>query len=332
MPRGTSARSGAENAAEMETEPSLPETHASETPIPRSPLSFSKEALSGGLNRSAMHFCAAWVALQLIPAALWARHLRVATGSSALPSFWGEQLQVTDLWELIHHGGLEHAPFGALVPWVFGILTAWMLWAGWRHQAEAAGLPPRFSAWTWGLLEGLALAIIPITLLTTLLRRALGWAASSGIEGLGWTELVGTVLLTLCVPSVVLLQAWLCRLSRAEATPGWRFGSWAGLGRHLGRSFLRLWLHPVDWTLLVVGGILLRGAGQAFALWLAWRWGGSGLGKVWTFIGLEALVAAGNALLLAWFLRLVARYWRHDHHLRQEIRALEHALPPGAHS
>lgn len=316
----------------METEPNPPAGPGAEPPIPRSPLSFLREALPGAHRPSAYHFLAAWVLLQLLPALLWAFHLRRATGSSALPSFWGELLQATDLWELVHHGGLEQGFFGTFLPWAFALLTLWMLWAGWHHQAESAEVEPRFSPWAWGLLEGVILAFLPILLLTTLLRRALAWAASTGIEGLGWANLLGATLLTLCIPSVVLLQAWLCRLDRADRGCGWRMGGWMNLGRHLGHSFLRLWMHPVQWGLLILGGMLLRAAGHALVLWLAWRWGGSSLLRVWTFIGLEVLVAAFNAVFLAWFLRLVALFWRNDRRLRQEIHSLEQALHPGAHS
>lgn len=298
--------------------------------MPRGPLSFAREAIPGACRRSALHFAAAWGMLQLLPAALWALQLRQAAGSSALPSFWGELLQMTDLWQLIHHGGLEEHFFGPFLPWSFALLAGWMLWAGWKHQAESAHVRAAFGPWALGLFEGLLLAALPAGLLASLVHRVLAWAASSGIEGLGWAEFLGNFILGLGVPSLIILQGWLCRLDRAEAPAGWRMGGWGNLGRHLGRSFLRLWLNAIHWFLLVLGGILVRGGAHALALWLAWRWGGSSLTRVWGFILIEAGVALANAFLLAWFLRLVALFWRHDHRLRLEIRNLERALHPGA--
>lgn len=313
----------------MEMEPSFETPQDPEGLGPRSPLSFLREALAGALRPSARWFVLAWVMLQSLPALFWAFHLRSIAGSSALSSFWGEILRAADLWDFWTHGAEGKGAMGPLLPLTFIVLVLWTLWAGWKHQTEVVGLPGRFGSWVWGLLDTLLIGLLPLLLLGLLAKRALGWLGSTGIEGLGWVNLLGSLFIALAVPATLMVQWWLCRLNRDQEGRGWRLGSWPALGRHLGQSFLRLWANPVPWFLLISSGVLLRGGLQALVLMLAWRLGGGGLGKVWGFALLQLLVAAVNAMFIAWLLRLVAHFWRQDHHVRTEIRNLERTARSG---
>ena len=75
-------------------------------------------------------------------------------------------------------------------------------------------------------------------------------------------------------------------------------------------------MNPVQWTGLVVGGVMLR-AGLAFlAIWIGWRMGGGVTSRVQLFLLLELVAAVFNAWLLGWFLRLTALFWRQDEKVR----------------
>jgi len=307
----------------MDMEPSFESAQDPEGLGPRSPLSFLGEALTGALRPSARKFVLAWVLLQSLPALFWSFHLRSIAGSSALPSFWGEILRAAELWDFWTHGAEGRSLLGPLLPWTFLVLMFWTLWAGWKHQAETVGLPGRFGSWIWGLADALVIGLLPLSFLAFMAKRALSWMGSTGIEGLGWANLLGSAFIAFVVPATLMVQWWLCRLNREQEGQGWRLGGWSTLGRHLGQSFLRLWSNPAQWFLLIGGGVLLRGGLHALVLLLAWRLGGGGLGKVWGFALLQILVAAVNAMFIAWLLRLVAHFWRQDHHVRTEIRNLE---------
>ena len=116
--------------------------------------------------------------------------------------------------------------------------------------------------------------------------------------------------------SAFFLQAWLCRLDRASA-PG------RPLGTHLRRSFLRLWVHPIQWTVLVLAGVVIRMGLPFLVLLLGWRLGGGSLVRVWSLLGLQALVVLVNAWLIGWFLRVTAHFWRNDEAVQTVISDLE---------
>ena len=82
-------------------------------------------------------------------------------------------------------------------------------------------------------------------------------------------------------------------------------------------------MHPVEWTLLVFGGVVVRTGLTFLVLLLAWRWGGGTSLRVWSFLFLQLAVVLVNAWLLGWFLRLVALYGRHDVAVRAVIRQLQ---------
>ncbi len=304
--------------------PPLPDDVPEEPAAPRGPWSFLREALAGGLSGPALELMAAWVLLQVLPATLWAQHLRSKAGWSALPAYWGEQLSARDAWELVVNGGLDQEPTGWLAPLLMALCLVWALWAGWRLQARVVQVRPGLGAWLWGALDAALIAALPLALVASLLDAAFEGLASTGIQGLGWTGLVVRPWIWMTAGSLFMLQWWLCRIARAgRGGPGGRFATWTGWGRHLGDSFMRLWRHPVQWGLLSLGGVLVR-FGLAFAvLVLAWRWGGGTPGRVWTFLLLQALAAALVAWITGWLLRVSARFWRQDDHIRTEIRNLE---------
>jgi hypothetical protein len=293
---------------------------------PRGPWSFLGASLRGGFGPWQLQLTLAWVALFLLPAVLWAFHLRGLAGWSSLPSYWGEMISARDVWEMAINGSLIRHPVGFLTSLAaFGALL-WVLWAGWRVQTEAVGLPPRFQAWLFAFLDGGLIGIPPLLLLAYCLLWFLALLAQTGIQGLGWLDLVGGSLLKVSCLSALFLQVWLCRLERAAGRPGLLLGSWGDLARHLGRSFLRLWLHPVQWGILVVGGAALRLGLTFLALHTAWRMGGGTPGRVWAGLALQVLAVALNGWLLGWFLRLVAMFWKQDARVRAEIRILERAV------
>lgn len=288
------------------------------------PWRFVSAALPGGFSGAGLQLLTAWLGFQLMSSTLWAWHLKSLAGWSSLPSYWGEQLSSRDVWEILVNGKLNEHPFGfwtALV--AMGFLT-WAMWAGWNIQAQAAGVRPRFMPWVLGFLDAVLIGLVPILLVEVSLTWVLEKLGGTGIQGLGWVNLVGGVLVRLTAVSAFLLQWWLCRVNRAGAPQGgWRLGTWSELGRHLGHSFLRLWMHPVEWGLLMLGGVVVRFGLHFLVLWLAWRWGGGSPMRVWAFLALEALATVVAAWFMGWMLRVVAGFWRHDARLRAEIRQLQ---------
>ena len=278
---------------------------------PRGPWFFLRKALPGGWSRLGLAFMASWAAFFLLSNVFWAIHLKSLAGSSSLPNYWGELLTVRDLWELVENGGLKQHWTGPLVPLLALLGLLWFLWAGWRLQAAAAGVRARLGAWAWGFLDALLLGLPPLALVGALLLLVLGRMGSTGIQGLSWLDWVGGALVRLGCLSAFFLQWWLCRVRRADAVKGWRLGSWNALGSHLAHSFLDLWLHPVQWTLLVLGGVVLRTGLTFLVLVLAWRWGGGTLLRVWSFLLLQLATVMVNAWLLGWFMRLAGLYARH---------------------
>lgn len=287
------------------------------------PWSFVGAALPGGFTTAGIQLILAWLGFQVLTSTLWARHLQSLAGWSSLPSYWGEQLTARDVWELAVNGQLAEHPIGFWTALVALGFLAWAMWAGWRVQAGAASVRPAFPSWLLGLVDACILAILPILLVESSLVWALEKLGNTGIQGLGWFNLVGGALVRLVAVSAFLLQWWLCRINRAGApVGGWRLGSWAALGRHLGHSFLRLWTHPLQWAVLLAGGVVLKFALHAAVLFLAWRWGGGSPAKVWAFLMLQAMATVAGAWIMGWMLRVVSGFWRHDAHLRDEIRQL----------
>ena len=307
------------------TEPEVPAfaLDASDSLTPRAPWSFLAEAAAGGLSRPGLGLMAAWAALFLGTHLLWAFHLRGLAGWSALPNYWGELLTARDCFEMAENGGLRHHATGGGVPLAAALGGLWVLWAGWRVQTEAAGLPARFGAWAWGFLDAVLLGTLPLFLVGWVLVLTFNWLGSSGIQGLGWLEWVGGALVRLSCVSAWMLQWWLCRQGRAREAAGWLMGGWPALGAHLRRQFLALWLHPVQWTGVVIGGVVVRTGLTLLVLILAWRLGGGTSVRVWGFLGLQLAVVLANGWLLGWFLRLAARYGAHDACVQAEIQALQ---------
>lgn len=290
----------------------------------RGPLVFLRKALPGGLSASGWELLLAWVCFQAVVSWAWAQHLRGLAGPSSLPAYWGEQLTARDIWEMVVNGGLGQHPLGAMTTVGAALFLGWALWAGWKVQAKSASLRPGLRAWVFGLFDACLLGILPNLLVVKGIHWFLALLGRTGIQGLGWLELVMGPLVALTGLSAFLLQWWLCRINRAGALEqGWRMGSWSALGRHLAHSFLRVWLHPVQWTLLMSGGVILRLGLHALVFLLAWRWGGGTSVRVWAFLVLQLAAAAGAAWSMGWMLRTVAGFWRHDAHLREEIRRLQ---------
>jgi len=286
---------------------------------PRGPWSFMGAACRGGFSPPGLQLLGGWLAFSLLTNLFWALHLRNLIGWSALPNYWGEILTARDLWELTANGGLNPHWVGPWVPLAAGSALVWFLWAGWRHQAEVIGLPARFGAWLGGALDTLAIGALPLGLLAGLLAFGLAGLGGTGIQGLGWLNWVGGSLVRLAFFSALFLQWWLCRLGRACPSGGFR------LGRHLGLSFRRFWLHPVQWFALVLAGVALRTGLTLAVLGLAWRWGGGTVPKVFVFLALQLLVVLVNAWLIGWFLRLTALFLRHDVAVRAAIEQLKRA-------
>jgi hypothetical protein len=258
----------------------------------------------------------------VLTSTLWAQHLKALAGWSALPSYWGEQITLRDLWELAENGGLKDHWTGPWVPAAAVLSMAWFLWAGWKVQARAAGLPARLRAWLGGFLDGLLVAALPLFAVGYVILSVLGKLASTGIQGLAWLDWVGGFLVRLCLVSAFFLQVWLCRLGRAE---GARLGlrGWPAYGRHLRVSFLRLWAHPIQWGLLLAGGAAVRTILPFLVLALGWRLGGGTPLRVWSLLLLQAAAVLVNAWLIGWFLRVTALFWKNDEEVQGVIRDLE---------
>lgn len=287
------------------------------------PWSFIPRALPGGFSGPGLQLILAWLGFQALSGSLWAQHLRALAGWSSLPTFWGEQLSTRDVWELLVNGKLAEHPFGFWTSLSALGFLAWALWAGWKVQARAAGQAPALLPWFLGLLDALLIGLLPILLVEGALAWFLGKLGGTGIQGLGWANLVGGILLRLASVSAFLLQWWLCRASRAGAARGgFRMGSWRALGRHYGHSFLRLWLNGLQWAVLLGGGVAVRFGLHFLVLVLAWKWGGATPGRVWTFLTLQAVATVASAWVMGWMLRVVALFWRHDAAVREEIQYL----------
>jgi len=290
---------------------------------PRGPWAFLVPALPGGFSGPGLQLIMAWLGFQIFSSASWAQHLRGLAGWSSLPTFWGEQLSARDVWELMENGKLMEHPLGFWTPLVALGFMAWALWAGWKVQAQAAEQKATLAPWLLGLLDAALIGLLPILLLEGALIWALEKMGATGIQGLGWANLVGGMIVRMAAVSAFLLQWWLCRNNRAGAAcGGFRMGDWAALRRHLGHSFLRLWLNALQWAILLAGGVVVRFGLHFLVLFMAWRLGGATPFRVWTFLALQALATLAAAWVMGWMLRVAAHFWRHDARVRDEIRYL----------
>jgi hypothetical protein len=269
-----------------------------------------------------LHLLAGWFCFHVLTSTLWAQHLKALAGWSALPSYWGEQVTLQDLWELVENGGLKHHWTGPWVPAAAGLAMVWFLWAGWKVQARSAGLPARLKPWLGGFLDALLIGALPLWALGFGLLTVIGKLASTGIQGLAWLDGVAGILVRLSLVSAFFLQVWLCRLGRAEGARLGRMG-WSGYGSHLRVSFLRLWAHPIQWGVLLAGGTAVRTGLPLLVLILGWRLGGGTPLRVWTLLGFQAAAVVLNAWLIGWFLRVTALFWKTDEEVQRVIRDLE---------
>jgi hypothetical protein len=309
---------------DFEQRPDTIQLDANDQLLPRGPWSFMGEALKGAWTSWGIQLILAWVAFEALTRSAWVSHLRALTGQSALPSYWGELLTARDLWELAVNGGLKDNPAGKLAPMLGALALVWVLWAGWKLQSGTVGLEARFRTWAWGAIDALLIAALPLYALAFTLTWVLENLASSGIQGLGWLDFVGSPIIQLACLSAFSLQWWLCRLDRASHSSGsWHLGGVEALVRHLGRSFLRLWLHPIQWGSLVLGGVIFRLGLHVLVFLLAWQLGGGTPARIWIFLILESLATALSAWQLGWFLRQVALFWRQDSLIQREVKALE---------
>jgi len=308
----------------MEFEPRPETIHIDDQLLPRGPWSFWRETIPGALSSWSIQFVLAWIALEVLTSAAWATHIQSLTGHSTLPSYWGELLTARDIWELSVNGGLKDHPTGFWAPLFGALALLWILWAGWQLQARAVNRPARLKTWAWGAIDALLIGAVPLFCLGFVLLWSLEGLASSGLQGLGWATFVGGPLIKLSCLSALSLQWWLCRLDRAgHASTSWHLGGPSALLGHLGRNFMRLWLQPVQWSVLVFGGVVARLGLHFLVLLLAWHLGGGTPTRVWTFLLLELIATGLCAGLLGWFLRLTALFWQHDALIHQEVEALK---------
>ena len=279
---------------------------------PRAPWFFLKPALPRLRDRWLIHLGLAWMAFNGLTGALWAWHVHRLAGHSALPSYWGELLTARDAWEIWENGGLARHWMSPASIGVSLAALVWILWASWRAQAEAAACSHGFRPWLWGFFDALLLGAVPMACLGWMGTQLLGMMAGTGISWLGWVDVLGTSVLQGACISGFMLQWWMCRMGRGTV----------GVVDHWKWAVAAVWMHPVQWGLLVAAGVALRSGLSFLALLTAWKWGGGGLGRVWAFLVLDLLVTVCNAWLMLWFLKLAALFWRQDTSVRNEVGRL----------
>jgi hypothetical protein len=237
-----------------------------------------------------------------------ALRLRSAVGDSPVADDWGREMSARGLYEVMGQGGLGGELLG---PWTAALAVAaviWTIWAGWKVQAGAAGVAAKPAPLLLSVPSALVAGLLPLWTLHALLWGALGLAAASGIQFLGWADFVFSPLLHMCFASSLLIQWWLYRLDMADGRPR---GARAWL-RHLKVGFLRLWSHPIQWGAIVFFGASVRTGLSFSALLLAWAWGAQSLPRLCAACAVQAAAAAANAWLIGWGLRTIALYWRNE--------------------
>jgi hypothetical protein len=290
--------------------------HAEDELAPRAPWSYLRPGLRGGFSRWGWGLMTGWLLVLLGPVLGWAGHLRRAAGWSALPSHWGERVSARDVWELWENGGLQHRLANSPTVHLFGLGLVIVLWCGWRMQAERVGLKARLGSWLLGALDTVLIGFLPVGLLAWLGDVVLTWLGGLGIDGLGWIAFFGRPLLWMAAVAALNLQWWFCRLGRAA-------GPTRGYRAHLSDCFLSLWTHPVQWSLLSLGGAALRSLPPFLVLILAWRMGGGTPCRVGLFLALQLAVTLLNGWLMGWLLRATALFYAHDAAVRTARAALK---------
>ncbi len=293
---------------ELPPPPTLHE--AQEALAPRGPWSFLRASLAQALKEGGYGLMGGWALAGLVPAFLLARHVAGFAGSSALPGHWGERLDLREFIDLATNSDLHVQPFPAwgLVFLVTGL--AWALWSGWRLQAGIMDRRPSAGAWLLGGLEALLLGPLPLLVPTLLALWFLRLIGDRGIESFAWVRAILAPLLWATWSSACFLQWALCRSARLlESRPTWL--------RHMGHGFLRMWMHPVQWTLLLFGASALRVLLHGSALYLGWRLGGASTGRVWSLVLAQLLATLAGAWVQAVLLGTATRFLQHDVAVRE---------------
>lgn len=310
---------------EIEAAPPALSLEATDELNERSPFSWVREALHQGMGGDILHLMTAWMAFTALTSTAWAFHLRQLAGWSALPNYWGDRITARDIWELSENGGWNQEPLGTPTLVLAVVCMIWVLWAGWRLQARVVNLPHRLGPWVWGLFDALVVGALPLLVVGFGATITWKWLGTSGIQGLGWMRLVLSPLLQATTVSAFMLQWWFCRLGRAREN----LHSPSAYGRHLGQSFLRLWMHPVQWFVLLFGSAALRAALGFGVVLLGWRWGGGTPARVAGLIGLQVIASAAGAWILGTLLRLSALFWCQDQKVRDAQSQLRSTLTSG---
>ena len=306
--------------SQTQTMPDRPSTILdAEALAPRAPLGFLGRALRGGLSFWGLQLIAAWAAFQSLTAISWATHLGAKVGNSAIADGWGEKLTAGGLWEMMGQGGLRDSPLGVWTAAIGAAALAWALWAGWKMQAGAVGLNAGLLPWLAGIPAALLTGGLPLFALHASLWKTLPTLAGTGIQALGWADLVGGPLLRMSFWSALMLQWWLCRLALAYEMPkGAR--QWLS---HFRDSFLCVWAHPVHWGAIVFFGVAARSGLSFSVLCLGWNWGGGEPRLVWAFALLQTAAASCGAWLIGLVMRMAALYWKSRKDGRAELQRLE---------
>lgn len=152
----------------------------------------------------------------------------------------------------------------------------------------------------------------------------LGKAALTGIQWLGWLDLVVGGFLRLAALSAFLLQWWLCRAARAEKPHS---SYWLGSFKHW-LLFLKdclgmFWMNILQWSLLVGAGVALRMGLHIAVFALVWRLGGGSPFRVCLAMLSQLLAVLGAAWVMGVMLRLVSFFAVHEMAVRREIKGLE---------
>ncbi|HJW33312.1 MAG TPA: hypothetical protein VJ505_08110 [Holophagaceae bacterium] len=294
-----------------------------ETLSPKGPWSFLRAALPGGFSGPGLGLILGWLLASLPPAFFLARHLVGLAGHSGMPVHWGERLDAKELMELWWNGEWRHQPLPAwaLVFLLLGLGVA--LWSGWRMQADRLNREATFGPWFKGALEALLLGPLPLYLPVMVGIFILKIFGERGIDSFAWLLFIFRPLFWFAWSGACFLQWALLRVARLDPERG-------GWFKHLGHSFQRLWLHPLQWGALILGGSALRLFLHGTALAIGWRMGGATLGRVWMLVLLQLIAVAASAWTLGWVLRVAALFTVHDAYIRRERAALEAAVNQGA--